>query len=86
MQLTRDREKHCAIAISGKIQPGCATWGLFMGSLLAATPEEEEFFAQRIAKGTRNVGSMFMGFSTCEEADANNMVLQVALGLIWKSS
>ena len=56
MQLTRDGEKYRAIGISGKVQPGCATWGLFMASLLSSSPEEEEFFASRIAKGTQSVG------------------------------
>ena len=58
MQLTLDGERYCAIGISGKVQPGCATWGLFMASLLSSTPQEEEFFASRIAKGTRSVGGM----------------------------
>ena len=53
MQLIRDGEKYCFIGITSSTAPECMTWALLMCSLLAMTSEEEDFFAKRIAKGTR---------------------------------
>ena len=58
IQLVRDAEMYCAVDLCGDGQPWYATWAMFMGSLVATTPEEEAFFAERIAKGTRDSNCM----------------------------
>ena len=54
--LILDQEKYRADGVTGETQSGCVLWGLCVSSILAMTPEEEDFFANRIALITRAFG------------------------------
>lgn len=88
MQLMRDEETYCGIGTSGRREDERTLWAILIGSLLAVTPEEEVFFAKRIAERTRIIGGRRINFVfiTYKEFDADGTVLQVSLGPISRSS
>lgn len=56
MNLIEQGEANGTIGVGGRPQPGSVTWALFVGGILSLNQEEEEWFAQRLARGIRASG------------------------------
>ncbi len=57
IDLIKQGEADCRIGLSNRPQPGSITWALFVSGILSINKEEEEeWFAQRLAKGIRASG------------------------------
>ena len=56
MNLIKQGEANCTIGVGARPQPGSITWALFMGGIISLDKDEEEWFAQRLAKGIRASG------------------------------
>ena len=56
MNLVEQGEANGTIAIGGRPQPESVTWALFVGGIVSLSQEEEEWFAQRLARGIRASG------------------------------
>lgn len=56
MTLVKQGEADCTIGVGARVQPSSITWALWVGGTISCTKEEEEWFAQRLAKGIRASG------------------------------
>lgn len=56
MQLIRKGEANGTIGVGARKQPVSGTWALFVVGSLTVNEEEQEWFAQRLAKGIRGSG------------------------------
>lgn len=56
MNLIIQGEANCTIGVGARQQPRSITWTLFVGGMISINKEEEEWFAQRLAKGIRASG------------------------------
>ena len=56
IDLIKQGEANCTIGVGARPQPCSITWALFVGGMLSLNEEEEEWFAQRLAKGIRASG------------------------------
>lgn len=56
MNLIEQGEANGTIGVGGRPQPGSVTWAMFIGGVLSLDQEEEEWFAQRLARGMRASG------------------------------
>lgn len=56
MDLIEQGESNGTIGTGSRPQPGSVTWALFVGGVLSLNKEEEEWFAQRLARGIRASG------------------------------
>ena len=56
MLLIKQGEAQCIIGIGSGQQPTSITWALFVSGITSINKEEQEWFAQRLAKGARASG------------------------------
>ena len=56
INLIKKGEANCTIGVGARPQPYSIVWALFVGGILSLNEEEEEWFAQRLAKGIRASG------------------------------
>ncbi len=56
MHLIKRGEANCIIGVGARRQPTSVTWALFVSGIVSLSKEEEEWFAQRLAKGIRASG------------------------------
>ena len=56
INLIKQGEANGTIVFGCRPQPFSVTWALFIGGILSLNKEEEEWFAQRLARGTRASG------------------------------